>query len=155
PLREDMYVHAGEVARSIEDADLQTWSTGAPVQIESWERVAALVVPSIAVLVLLATVPSLITRALGLSAADAAQHIGVFTNMPLWPLAASIVVVLILTRHLHERVATMIAGVEKAEPALALLARLLERVEHETFHSPRLSAIGAELRGEHAPAKEI
>jgi hypothetical protein len=56
---------------------------------------------------------------------------------------------------LRPRVARAIEGAQGAGRELAVLARLLRRLEAERFASPRLAALAAELDAAEAPAREI
>src|SRR5258706_6711413 len=56
------------------------------------------------------------------------------------------------TRILHPRIQRIIGAVERREPALALLALLLERLEAEHFFAPRLVALHDELMTSGEPA---
>jgi hypothetical protein len=76
-------------------------------------------------------------------------------RMPLWPLFLTILAVIAVTRLVAARVAPIVAAVERAEPALALLAQVLEHIERETFTSPRLSAASAKLRGAAAEIERL
>jgi hypothetical protein len=70
-----------------------------------------------------------------------------------WPLLVVILLQLSFSRALAARTREVAAGVERAEPALALLARLLSRIERESFAAPRLVQLRAELGD--AAAREI
>ena len=129
-LREDLGVLAGEVARDVEDARLDEWGAMPPMSVARWERIAALVVPALCVLVLLASLPEIFARMLGDS-----------WGIPLWPLGLAVAAAALLARRLHPRVEPFVNAVERAEPALALLTGLVERIERESFSSARLAAL--------------
>jgi DNA mismatch repair ATPase MutS len=61
---------------------------------------------------------------------------------------------LLLARRFHPRIEPVITAVERAEPALALLAGVLARVERETFQSERLVVLHDRLRGEESTASQ-
>ncbi|HEX2122432.1 MAG TPA: DNA mismatch repair protein MutS [Thermoanaerobaculia bacterium] len=146
-LREDLAIVAGEVAREVEDAKLDGWAAMPPVTFAPWERFAALVLPAIGVVTLLLALPSLFARMVGMTHPEAAGRFGALADMPLWPFVVAIVAILILSRHLGGRVAQIITGVERAEPALALLTRILGRLERESFSSERLARLTGAIRG--------
>ncbi len=146
-LREDLAIVAGEVAREVEDAKLDAWAAMPPVTFAPWERFAALVLPAIGVVTLLLALPTLFARIVGMTHPEAAGRFGALADMPLWPFVVAIVVILVLSRHLGARVAQIITGVERAEPALALLTRILGRLERESFTSERLAQLTGAIRG--------
>jgi hypothetical protein len=155
-LREDVSIASTEVTREIESAKLDQWSAMPPVTLTRVERIAALVLPAITVVLFLLTLPSLAARLVGLTHPEAVVRIGVFANVPSWPTLISIVATLLLARRLHPRVEPVITAVERAEPALALLAGVLARIERESFTSGRLVALRERLRGaESAASQEI
>jgi MutS domain V/MutS domain III len=135
-LREDLSVVAQLVAKEVESARLEEWSRMPAVVVAKWERIAAIAVPSLCILFLMASIPEILARFVGES-----------YGIPLWPLAAVTAVSAWLSRRLHPRTEPIVIGVERAEPALALLTGLLARIERESFASPRLSSLLARLRG--------
>ncbi|MBV8517164.1 MAG: DNA mismatch repair protein MutS [Acidobacteria bacterium] len=135
-LREDVAVEAADVAHDIESARLDAWAALPPVHFAAWERIAALVFPAINVVLLVVTLPSLVAKMLGEPA-----------TFPLSPLLFSVLITLTLGRWFAPRVKPLVAEVERAEPALALLGALLARLERERFTSPRLTALAERLRG--------
>lgn len=151
-LREDLAVAAAEVTREIESAHIDEWGALPPVTLAAWERVAAIVVPAIAVVLVFLALPSMIARLIGLTHPDAVLRLGVFANIPAWPSLIAIVATLLLARHLSPRVEPIVIAVERAEPALALLGGVIERIERESFASARLVSLTQRLRGADAPA---
>jgi len=143
-LREDVAIGAAEVVREVESAKLDEWASQPPVIISTGDRVAALVLPAIGVVVLSFTLPELWKRMMGEPA-----------GFPLWPLIAISLAIGIATRRLHPRVEAIITGVERAEPALALLAGILERLERETFRGDMLAALGTRIRGAHVEIERL
>jgi hypothetical protein len=153
-LREDVALASYEVTREIESAKLDRWSAMPAVGLTAAERVLAIALPAATVILFLITLPSLIARLVGLTHPEAALRLGVFANIPSWPMLLLIVTTLFLARRLHPRVEPVITAVERAEPALALLAGVLSRLERESFTSPRLVALHDRLRGASGPASE-
>jgi hypothetical protein len=151
-LREDLGVAASEVTREIESAQLDRWATLPPVVLAGWERIAAIVLPVLSVILFAITVPALLMRLIGLTHPEAAVRIGFFADVPSTPLLVTLILSMFLARHLAPRVEPIVSAVERAEPALALLAGVLERIERESFTSPRLVSLLARLRGADAAA---
>jgi hypothetical protein len=154
PLREDVAVLATEVTKDIESARLEEWAALPPMPVGPLERLFAWIVPATAAFLIALTVPSLMGRLIGWTHPEARLHLGIFASIPAWPLVASLFACGIMARRFAPRVAPVIMTVERAEPALALLAGLLARIEKERFTSPRLVALIARLRGEQAKASE-
>jgi MutS-like protein len=149
-LREDLSVEAAEVVREVESAKLDAWAAMPAVTLTAFERIAAIVLPAVTVLLVLITMPSWIARLVDWTHPEA--RLGVFANIPSWPLLVTIVLTTLLAKRLHPRIEPVVMAVERAEPALALLAGVLARVEREQFTSPRLTALHARLRGAELPA---
>jgi MutS domain V/MutS domain III len=142
-LREDQSVVANLVAKEVEGARLEEWGEMAPVVIPRWERIAALAVPALSILLLMASLPEILARMIGES-----------YGIPLWPLGIALFLSVVLARQLHPRVEPIVIAVERAEPALALLTGLLARIERESFSSPRLAGLLSRLRGAEKPASQ-
>jgi hypothetical protein len=125
-LREDLFVEASEVSGEIEAARLEEWAAEPPLLTSSGERLAALALGVFGTVALVLAVLAL------------------FTLLPkVWALPFFVALILraLLERRLHEPVQRVIGAVERREPALALLARLLARLEREEFwHAPPGSA---------------
>jgi hypothetical protein len=151
-LREDLAIAAAEVTREIESAKLDAWASMPAVALSKFERIAAIVLPAATVILFLITVPSLFTRLVGLTHPEAVLRLGVFANVPSWPLLVALIATIFLARRLHPRVEPVITAVERAEPALALLGGVLARVERVSFTSPLLVALHGRLRGANEPA---
>lgn len=151
-LREDLEVRAAEVTRDIESAKLDEWAAMPPVGLSPVERIAALVFPSATVVLFLIALPALLGRLVGLTHPEAVLRLGVFANVPTWPLLLAIVGTILVARRLHPKSEPVVEAVERAEPALALLAGVVERIERETFTDERLRRLSAELRGERQAA---
>jgi hypothetical protein len=144
-LREELATLAGEVRGDIESADLGAWSS-APVQLISrGERLAGFV---IAVLNVITFVPAVIA----FLNATAPGFIKVQGTMS--PFIVMIVVTIIFRRRVGARVNEAIGAVSRREPALALLARLVARLERERFTSLRLVKLLGALQREGEPASK-
>ncbi|HEX8169355.1 MAG TPA: DNA mismatch repair protein MutS [Thermoanaerobaculia bacterium] len=146
-LREDLAVAAAEVAREVEAANLERWSTMPRITVAPWARAAMFVVPALATLALLATLPSAFGRLVGWTHPESALRLGIFADVPLWPLVVLLILEALLMRALAPRLAPAIEGVERAEPPLALLGGLLRRLERETFAAPLLASLASRIGG--------
>jgi hypothetical protein len=151
-LREDVAIEAADVAREVESARLGAWSAMPPVRLEGWERVAAIILPALTVLLTLLTLPSLIAQLVGMTHPEAS--LGAIARVPAWPLLLTIFATVMLARRLHPRIEPVVIAVERAEPALALLAGVLARLERESFQSERLRTLHDKLRGSALPASQ-
>lgn len=149
-LREDVAIEAAEISREVESAKLDGWGAMESVRLSPVERFAAAVLPAVTVPLLLITLPSLIAKLIGMTHPEASM--GAIANVPLTPLVVLIFGTAILARRLHPRVEPVVAAVERAEPALALLAGVLARIERESFASERMRALHDRLRGSDFPA---
>jgi len=143
-LREDVAVRASAVVREVESAKLDEWASMPRVEVSPAERIATIVLPAIAVIIVWLTIPSLIARLRGEP-----------PQFPLWPLVAIAVVIGFASRGLKARVERIIAGVERAEPALALLGGILARLESETFQCERLAQTGSRIRGAYVEIERL
>lgn len=144
-LREDLSVVARLVAEEVESARLDEWGGMEPVAIPRWERLAAFVVPAVCILLLMVSLPEIVARLVDET-----------FDIPLWPLGIGAAAAVLLSRQLHPRVEPIVVAVERAEPALALLAGLLARIERESFSSARLSGLLARMTaGGLHPTREI
>lgn len=150
-LREDLAIEASAVVREIESAKLDAWASMPAVTLSPFERIAAIVMPAVTMILLLLTLPSWIARLVSTT-----HHVdfGAITRMPSWPLMIAIILTVLLARRLHPRIEPVIIAVERAEPALALLAGVLARIERETFTSPKLASLRERLRGAALPASQ-
>ncbi|HYC92494.1 MAG TPA: DNA mismatch repair protein MutS [Thermoanaerobaculia bacterium] len=149
-LREDISVQAAEVTREVESARLDAWGSMPAAKLSPLERFAATALPVVIVVLTAITLPSLIARLIGMTHPEAT--LGMIADVPGWPMIVAILAGLFLARHLHPRIEPIVSSVERAEPALALLAGVLARIERETFSSPRLVALHERLRGSELPA---
>ncbi|HWW60788.1 MAG TPA: DNA mismatch repair protein MutS [Thermoanaerobaculia bacterium] len=150
-LREDLAIAGAEVAHEIEQAKLDAWGALPPAPFARWEPVAAKLLAALAAILVLVSLPSAFAKLVG------ATHGAVvpFADFPLWPLVVVIVIESFFAQRLRARVMPVLAAVERAEPALALLAGILVRIERETFDSERLRELLAQLRGRNVASEEI
>jgi hypothetical protein len=151
-LREDLSIEAAEVTRDVEGARLDAWSAMPAASLSPIERVVTMVLPALVLLLTLVTLPSLIARLIDATHPEAA--FGAIARMPAWPLVLAMVATAIFARRLQPRIEPIVSSVERAEPALALLAGVLARIERERFTSPRLVALRERLRGSDLPASQ-
>jgi hypothetical protein len=144
-LREELSILAAEVRGDIESADLGAWSA-APVQLVSRsERLAALVIAALNIITLVPAVIAFLN-------ATAPGFVNARGTM--WPFVVMLIVTTIFRRRVVTRVDDAIGAVSRREPALALLARLVARLERERFTSPRLAKLHAALQREGEPASK-
>ena len=141
-LREEIAITAAAVARNAEEAKLDEWSHAETLLKSRGERTAALVVTTLTSIALVLGIPSLVARLVNATNPGAMPQVS-----PLWslPLLVMIVIVSVFARSLSSRVAQVIGAVERREPALAILAGLLSVVERQSFTSPRLVMLHAQL----------
>jgi hypothetical protein len=151
-LREDLALAASEVTREIESARLDEWAAMPPLRFTAAERIATFVLPAATVILLVLALPSLVSRLVGWTHPEAVGRFGSLATFPFWPFLIAIVATALLVRRLSPRVAPVVAAVERAEPAFALLAGVLARIERESFSSERLARLLESLRGSDAPA---
>lgn len=149
-LREDVAIEAAASTREVESAKLDAWGSMPAATLSPLERFAAIAVPAAIVVLTAITLPSLIARLIGMTHPEAT--LGVMADVPATPMIVALIAGLFLARRLHPRIEPIVASVERAEPALALLAGVLARIERETFSSPRLVALHERLRGSELPA---
>ena len=142
-LREEMAVLASEVTGEIESAHLEEWAT-APVRMRSRGlRAAALILGAAGAITFLIALPSVIATFVQMTRPDA--HAAAPAWSVTWPLFMVAVFEFVLARELAAQTREVTTAVERAEPALALLARLLSRIERESFAAPRLVELRAKL----------
>ena len=149
-LREDLSVEAAESAREVESAKLDAWGAMPGVILSPVERALSVALPVATIVAAALCLPSLFARLVGMTHPEAT--LGAIARFPSWPLVALIVATVFFARRLHPRVEPVVMAVERAEPALALLAGVLARVERESFTAPRLVALHTRLRGAELPA---
>lgn len=151
-LREDVSIEAADVVREVESAKLDAWAAMPAVTLSAFERFLSMLLPAITAMLVLLTIPSWLARLIDWTHPEA--RLGALANMPSWPLLVTAVLTTLLARRLHPRIEPIVMAVERAEPALALLAGVLTRIEREPFHSARLTALHARLRGAQHPASQ-
>ncbi|MFP5245175.1 MAG: DNA mismatch repair protein MutS, partial [Thermoanaerobaculia bacterium] len=146
-LREDVTVIAADVTHEIESAKLDAWGAMPAVTLSRWEWLAAIALPAATTILFLLALPAMITRLIGLTHPDAVLRIGWLADVPITPMVLAMIATIFLARRLHPRIEPVVMAVERAEPALALLGGVLERIEREQFHSPRLVRLHDTIRG--------
>ena len=151
-LREEMAIVAAEVTKEVEHGRIEEWAAMPPLSFAPWERIAALTLGALAGLLFALVLPGILLDVVGFTDVQKAAMIGPLAVMPSWPLLVAIVAASLLARRMHRRVESVIAGVERAEPALALLSDLLRVLEKRTFVSPRLIELRARLERSGEPA---
>jgi len=138
-LREELAVLAAEVRGGIESTNLRDWSSAEIQLVSRGERIAGFVIATLNVITL---VPAVVAF-LNVTAPGVVNMRGTAA-----PFIAMVVITILFRRRVGARVGDAIGAVERSEPALALLARLMTRLEKETFTSPRLVTLSAVLRSE-------
>jgi hypothetical protein len=154
PLRDDLAIVATEVARDVEAAKLDEWSAMPPMTIGRGERLAARILPIVTGAYLVILLPKLFAMLVGLTHEGATLQLGALANLPSWPLIPLLLAEMWLARDLGARIEHVVSAVERTEPALALFAGVLERLEKEQFSSARLVALRARLNRDGQPASE-
>jgi hypothetical protein len=147
-LREETFVTTAEVAAELEEAKLDDWSREKSL-LGRGERIASIVITTLAVIAFAIGVPSLISRLVNATNPGA---MAVYSPYASLPLMIMIVVVSFFARRMAERVAKVVSAVERREPALALLAGLLRVMEGQAFSAPRLIALRSMLERNGVPA---
>jgi len=147
-LREEMFITTSEVANEVEEARLDEWSRE-PALLGRGERIASIVITSLALIAFAIGIPSLISRLVNATNPGAMP---VYSPLASLPLIVMIIVVGVFARSMAERVAKVVSAVERREPALALLAGLLRVMERQSFNAPRLIALRLALERNGVPA---
>lgn len=131
-LREDL-------ATDVVNVTLDAWASMERISITPMERIASIALPLIAMPILVLTIPTIFA----------------LWSFPIWPLIAISAVIAAVTRAMRPRVEQIIAGIERAEPALALLGGMLQRLEREPFHCEKLSALQSRIRSAHLDIEQL
>ncbi|HEX6177601.1 MAG TPA: DNA mismatch repair protein MutS, partial [Thermoanaerobaculia bacterium] len=143
-FREEMAVVAGRAeapagegaGAPLDEAAITRWANAPARSFAPWERIVSLLLPVVSlVVVFLAARPLLL---LGPSL------------VPPFVVVIVIAAQMMLARHLGERAEAIVGGVERAEPALSQLARILRVAASREFTSPRLIAIRSRIGAEAA-----
>lgn len=130
-LREDLALLGEDIRIGVHADRLAAWGTAPPVAFPKWSRATALLLSSAAVL----------TFAIYMA------H-----RLPLSPFLAILLIELALTYLLRHQTEQAVGAAAVPGRELKLFSLLLDRLERETFQSPCLVAIRAELTTEGLPA---
>ncbi|MBY0524952.1 MAG: hypothetical protein K2R98_16220 [Gemmataceae bacterium] len=123
-LREGLALRAAGVPPGVDLDGLIHWGTALPLSVPPWMRIAATVLPILAILTTLAWL---------------------FADAPATPLLIVIVVEILFYFWAGRRIKGVLDPVERRVHDLSLFASILARVEHEPFTSPRLVALEKSL----------
>src|SRR6185295_16864109 len=121
-LREDLARLGGDVAKGVKPEDLTAWGS-APPELPTPIRVLARFLTAM-------SLASILLFLLGISP---------------WPLAGTILSILMFNWRVSGRVGRVVHLSERAERELDILAGVLRRVGTETFETPRLQATRNEM----------
>ncbi|HVR37454.1 MAG TPA: DNA mismatch repair protein MutS [Thermoanaerobaculia bacterium] len=154
-LREDVAIVGAEVAHDIEQAKLDAWGAMPPTPFARWEPFVARALGILAAIIVAISLPSAIAKLVGYTHPQAVVRLGPFANVPLWPLVVVILIEALFAARMRARITPILTAVERAEPALALLGRVLMRIENESFTSQRFVDAVARLRGRVVASAEI
>lgn len=147
-LREKVALAGDEVKGSVDAAQLASWAPNDGATFSPAIRRAALLLGAAGVPALALALPSFVVSLIGLS--EPGLSASFVSRWPVlgWghlPLLVLIIVQAALAFPLRARVASSLAGVERAGADLRVLAQLLTIVEAQTFVAPRLEALRAAL----------
>jgi MutS domain V len=132
-LREDVALLGEEVRAEVQTDLLGRWSTAPHIH---FPRMLRVVSPFLAI-------------------AGLVSLIGFFGDvLPLWPLAAVLIINAGIMVSLRHRVAKVFGNVELVGEGLRTLSLLLERLESESFETPLLQSIGRQLDVDGLPASK-
>jgi len=148
-LCEELAVLASEVIGEVEAAHLAEWASEAPLPISRTERIGTFV---FAIAMSIALALAIVTAISKLVASTNPGSVTPLDSRLLIPVFVMVVIFAVITPRLRALVLRVTRAVERREPALALLAKLLQRLERERFQSPRLVALHAALSCDGTPA---
>ena len=157
-LREDLAVLGQSLDSHYDAARLSEWAQGSPVAFSAWERLAAPVLAVLTTIALLVSFPSLLRGVISmthpqLAASLAESPLLAFGSLPF---LVMVIIQMAFAWHLSRRVNLVVTGVERAGGDLSLISGILERMERETFTSPRLVSLRGRLQSEgDPPSKRI
>lgn len=134
-LREALAHLGGALPEGVDFEKVATWGAAPPVLTQSWERWVAVLLALLAVAAVLAWI-QLETR--------------------LWPLYSVIILELLFTARMHQRVNAVISAIERRAGDLMLLGGLVALFEKQTFTAARLQELSAAFRPEgKAPSRHL
>ncbi len=140
-LREDLALLGADVRSGVHPEALAAWGQ-APRLLPAWRGGLGRAAPAILAALVFATLAGVVARAAGLAG-------------PV-PLAAALVVEMLVALSLRSPVRKVIVAVERAGRDLSLLSQVLVRLEAERFVAPRLAALRAALdTGGLSPSRQI
>jgi MutS domain V len=129
-LREDLAVAGEELSARMNPESLVDWAEGKSILPRGIWRVIAAV----------------------LALAAGAGVLYLLKSGTLWPLLSVMAIEAVVLVWLRRKAHAVIEGVDSNAEGLLLFSGILERVERETFTSPRLRALSAELKDGNEPA---
>ena len=150
--REEMTVVATDVSSEVESGHLEAWSSAPSVVVAPWERALALVLPAITTILLLLSARPIFIRIVSITNPEAG--VSPSAGFPGWPLLVAVILQMMFARHMSARTEAIVSRVERAEPALAQLARLLRLIEDRQFQSERLNALRSTISASGARASD-
>jgi hypothetical protein len=140
-LREELSLLGADVRSGVDPEALSAWVAAPPVRVSRYARVAAGLLSSVALLVLVLWVIELVKFLSELRPVAPEFHglllVSLFEGALALPLRA--------------RVRSILSAVERPGRDLKLLSQVLERLERERFQSPRLAALRAALDSDGLP----
>lgn len=132
-LREDIALVGEDVRSELDVTATQTWATSPPIQFHPLLRISALV----------------------LSVAGVIAVISFFAQfLPLWPTLLVLTCDFAIIYLLRERVTRINQVVDTAAQSLRIVSLLLHSLEQESFESPKLQRLAADLNVQGLPASK-
>lgn len=130
-LREDIALLGEDVRSELDVIATQSWATAPPIHFHPLLRVSALVLSVLGVIAI----------------------IGFFAQLlPLWPTLVILAGDFTIIYLLNKKVTRINQVVDTAAQSLRVVSLLLRRLEQESFTSPKLQRLGADLKTEGLPA---
>jgi hypothetical protein len=145
-LREDLALLGGEVPAGVDFEAVCAWGAEPPILGPSWPRWLALVLGLLSLTTCFGWLASLVTTPTGFWA--------FFGQWGPLPFMAVLAAQLAFVAWRGARVQRVLASVERRGRDLAMLARVLERLERASFTAPRLAQLHAALDGTGRPPSQ-